>query len=111
MTLEVCKKINGFNSRCLHVITKEHYRETATNPVFNLLLAVRKRRLRSLGHLLRMTNAGLLKRTLLAYVHGGAEVPDGSLFMDCTEHSLQIVETLAQDRVQWRLMVDNFHNS
>ena len=32
----VIRSINGFNSRCLHVMTGEHYRETATAPVYDL---------------------------------------------------------------------------
>ena len=107
MTPEVCRKLNGLNSRCLHVITKKHYRETATHPVFNLLLSIRKRRLRFLGHVLRMSNTRLLKKTLFAYVHGGADVPAGSLMMDCEGLSLRDLEDLAHDRAQWKSMVDN----
>ena len=109
MSPDVCKKLNGFNSRCLHVITKQHYRETATNPVFNLLLSIRRRRLRFLGHVLRMSDARLLKKTLFAYVHGGADVPAGSLMMDCEGLSLAELEALAQDRDGWKSMVNNIH--
>ena len=35
-------------------MTGEHYRETATAPAHDLVLAVRRRRLRYLGHVLRM---------------------------------------------------------
>ena len=38
-----------------HVLTGEHYRETATAPAYDLVLAVRRRRLRYLGHVLRMS--------------------------------------------------------
>ena len=109
MTSSVCKKINGFNSRCLHVITGKHYRETATNPVYNLLLSVRKRRLRFLGHILRRNNERLLKRTFLAYTHGGESIPEGSLLIDCSGKSLPDLEIAAQDRKAWRDMVDNLH--
>ena len=44
---KVIKRVNGFNSRCLHVITKADYRETATNPPFNLVLAIHQRKIRS----------------------------------------------------------------
>ena len=37
----VIRSITGFNSRCLHVMTGEHYRETATAPAYDLVLAVR----------------------------------------------------------------------
>ena len=36
----VTRSINGFNTRCLHVMTGEHYRETATAPAYDLVLAV-----------------------------------------------------------------------
>ncbi|CAH1265118.1 Hypp3119 [Branchiostoma lanceolatum] len=54
MTQDVTRMVNGFNSRCLHVITKKHFRDTATNPDYNLMSAIRRRRLRYLGHILRM---------------------------------------------------------
>ena len=53
LTRAVTRSINGFNSRCLHVMTGEHYRETAIAPAYDLVLAVRRRRLRYLGHVLR----------------------------------------------------------
>ena len=105
----VCRKINGFNSRCLHIITGKHYRETATNPAYDLLLSVRKRRLRFLGHILRMTNERLVKKTLLAYTHGGENIPVGSLLMDCGNLSLRELERAAHDRKKWRRMVNNLH--
>ena len=52
LTAAVMRSINGFNSRCLHVITGQDYRHTATAPVFDLLRAIRQRRLRYLGHII-----------------------------------------------------------
>ncbi|KAI8513671.1 hypothetical protein Bbelb_079950 [Branchiostoma belcheri] len=75
--------INGFNSRCLQVITKKHFRDTATNPDYNLMLTIRRRRLRYLGHILRMDPSRLVRRTVEAYVCGGDNPPEGSLLMDC----------------------------
>ena len=43
-TADVRKMVNGFNSRCLHVIIDLDYRETATNPEFNPVLAIRLKR-------------------------------------------------------------------
>ena len=70
LTDSVKTMINGFNSRCLHVITNKDYRETATNPDVNILLLIRCRRMRFVGHVLRMDEQRLLRRTLEAYVHG-----------------------------------------
>ena len=54
ITRQVTRMTNGFNSRCLHVITGGDYRVKATPPVYDLVLAVRKRRMRYLGHVLRL---------------------------------------------------------
>ena len=77
LTRTVTRMVNGFNSRCLHVITGEDYRTTATVPAYNLVLAVRKRRLRYLGHVLRLPAESIVRRSLLALVKGGPHYPQG----------------------------------
>ena len=42
------RSVNGFNSRCLHVITGQYYRVTATSPDYDLLRAIGQHRLRYL---------------------------------------------------------------
>ena len=107
-TEAVRKTVNGFNSRCLNVITKEGYRVTATTPKFNLVLAIRKRRIRYLGHILRMDEDRLVRRTLLAYVcsktHG---IPAGSLMDDefCKNRSVAELSALANDRRRWKNLI------
>ena len=101
LTRTVVRMINGFNSRCLHAITGEDYRTTATVPVYNMVLAVRKRRLRYLGHVLRLPAEIIVRRSLLALVKGGAQYPEGSLFSDC-EAALPQLEALSLDRSAWR---------
>ena len=105
MTDKIQKKVNGFNSRCLHVITKEDYRTTATNPAFNLLLAIRRRRLRFLGHVLRMDTTRLVRRTFIAYVHNGTDIPAGSLMQDCDHMSIEDLTVIASDRKAWQRRV------
>ena len=80
LTRKVTRMINGFNSRCLHVITGQDYRDTATTPVYDLVLAVRQRRMRYLGHVLRMPPDRIVRRALVALVKGGTCYPEGSLF-------------------------------
>ena len=46
ITESVTRTINGFNSRCLSVITGDELRETASHPSFNLVTAIVRRRLR-----------------------------------------------------------------
>ena len=81
LTEKVKKSINGFNSRCLHNITGKDYRETAVSLDHNLELAVRKRRLRCVGHISRIELGRLVINTLCAYVNSGVSpLPEGSLF-------------------------------
>ena len=107
LTDTVRRKINGFNSRCLHVLTGEHYRDTATKPVINLLLQIRRRRMRYLGHLLRMPPDRLVRRAFFAYIDGGRHIPDGSLFMDCINEPLETIIESASDRKTWNDRVMN----
>ena len=93
--------INGFNSRCLHVIIGRDYRVTATRPVYNLVLAVRKRRMRYLGHALRLTPDRIVRRSLNALVKGGTYYPEGSLFSDYELEYLQELIDTATNRSTW----------
>ena len=95
LTRMVLRIINGFNSRCLHAITGEGYRTTVTVAVYNLVLAVRKRRLRYLGHVLRLPAESIVRRSLLALVKGSAQYPD-------CEAALPQLEALSLDRSAWR---------
>ena len=97
--------INGFNSRCLHVITGQDYRDTATTPVYDLVLAVRQRRMRFLGHVLRMPPDRIVRRALVALVKGGTCYPEGSLFNDCGVASLRELVDTGKDRSAWRAKV------
>ena len=101
----VRRMINGFNSRCLHVITGGDYRDTATTPVYDLVLAVRKRRMRYLGHVLRLPQDRIVRRSLIARVKGGTYYPEGSLFSDCEVDGLHQLMMLATNRSAWRAKV------
>ena len=109
MTAAVRKKVNGFNSRCLHMITGEPYRDTATSTAYDLLLAIRHRRLRFLGHALCMDQSRLVRRTLTAYVHGGHGAPDGSLLDDCQQKSMDSLAEMAHDRRRWERFVNKLY--
>ena len=95
LTRTVVRMINDFNSRCLHAITGEDYRTTAAMPVYNLVLSVRKRRLRYLGHVLRLPAESIVRRSLLALGKGGAQYPG-------CEAALPQLEALSLDRSAWR---------
>ena len=89
------RSVNGFNSRCLHVITGQDYRVTATAPEYDLLRAIRQRRLRYLSHILRMPESRVVRRALVALAKGGTVYPKGSLFMDCQEMDMNQLVALA----------------
>ena len=99
-TKRVQQIVKGFNSKCLHTITGEHWRATATRPAYNLILAIRPRRLRYLGHLLRMDSNRLVRRTLIAYTNGGNNAPEGSLLQDCPGQSIDQLSLEASDLKQ-----------
>ena len=94
----VMRSINGFNSRCLHVMTGEHYRETATAPAYDLVLAVRRRRLRYIGHVSRMPSDRMVRCALMAPVIDASHYPKGSLFSDCQGIALPQLVAMASSR-------------
>ena len=106
LTAAVMRSITGFNSRCLHVITGQDYRHTATAPVFDLVRAIRQRRLQYLGHILRMPESRVVRRTLMALTVTGTQYPEGSLLMDCQTIPFANIEALAQRRAAWNTMVN-----
>ena len=105
-TAAVTRSINGLNSRCLHVITSQDYRHMATAPVFDLLRAIRQRRLRYLGHILRMPESRVVRRALMALTGSGTHYQEGSLLMDCQTIPFENIEALAQRRDAWNIMVN-----
>ena len=106
LTEPVMRSVNGFNSRCLHVITGQHYRVTATSPDYDLLRAIRQHRLRYLvlRHILRMPECRVVRRALVALANGCTVYPKGSLFMDCKAMEMDQLIALAQWRGAWNAL-------
>ena len=50
LTAGLTKALNGWNSRCLHIINGRSYREEAVDPSYNLVSKIRAKRLRWVGH-------------------------------------------------------------
>ena len=86
-------------------MTGEHYRETATTPAHDLVLAVRRRRLRYLGHVLRMPADRMVRCALMALVIDASHYPTGSLFSDCQGIALTQRVAMALSRSLWRAKV------
>ena len=99
----VIRSINGFNSRCLHVMTGEHYRETATALAYDLVLAVRRRCLHYLGHVLRIPADSMVRYAIIALVIDASHYPTGSLF--CLGIALPQLVAMASSRSLWRAKV------
>ena len=71
------RSVNGFNSRCLHRSTGRSYRDEAMSPTSNLVQAVCKRRMRWLGHILRMPENRLVRQSVCAFATDGPPYPLG----------------------------------
>jgi len=105
LTPAIRRSVNGFNSRCLHRITGRSYRAEATEPTFDLVRALRQRRMRWLGHIFRMPDGRLLRRAVMDVAGDGPPYPDGSLLMDF-EQDLDEIKTMAEDRTVWSTIVN-----
>ena len=100
---EVRRKINGANSRMVSVITGNTQRQEATEATctFNLVRAIRARRLQWLGHILRMDEDRLL---LKAVQHMYAHRSEGDLLMDAPKTTSWLeLQQWAKDRKKWRM--------
>ena len=99
--------VNGFNSRCLSIITGEDYRETAVRPEFDLVATVMKRRLRFAGHTLRMDTDRLLRRTFITYLKSWTTRPVGTVLHGLDSMPIDEIETLARNRRAWSRHVNS----
>ena len=100
LTPRALTTLNGFNSRQLHRITGRSYRE-ATQPSYDLLTAVRRRRHQWLGHIRWMPADRLVRRAVLALgQRAGPPYQPGSLLMD-TPLPMNELALRAADRRKW----------
>ena len=83
LTKKVRSMVGGFNAKCLSIITGKSIREERVHPSVDLVLLLRVRRLRWLGHILRMDSDRILKQALLSLQQ---PYPEGSLLMDAPPH-------------------------
>ena len=109
LTEAVMRSVNGFTCRCLHVSTGQDYRVTSTTPEYNLLHAIRQRRLRYLCHILRMPKSRVVRRALVALAEGGTVYPKGSLFMDFQAMEMDQLVALALRRGAWNALAKQLH--
>ena len=108
------RSLNGWNSRHLHVITRRSFREEAVMPSFDLVRAIRQRRHRWLGHVLRLPPTRLIHQAIVTHGSAGPPYPSGSLLMDCNNIPLHELIQLAANRSTWEQTVqsiDSLHES
>ena len=102
---DICRKINGVNSQMVSVITGKTQHEEAKegSKSFDLLRAIRARRLAWLGHILRMDEDRLLAK---AVRHKYDERSEGDILSDAPKtESWDELKAWAQDRKKWRMRV------
>lgn len=101
--------LRGWNARCLAAMTGRSYRDETVEPTFDLVSRLRSRRLRWAGHILRMKEANLMRRVVLAQVaeslESGVEERGGILMDALRFDSVEQLLQHAEDREEWGLTV------
>ena len=75
--------LGGFNAQCLSIITGRNQRTERVHPTWDLIKTLRTRRLRWLGHILRLDEDRLLRKVVIAMEK---PYPKGSIMMDAPPH-------------------------
>ena len=104
LTEEACRVINGANAYMLsHVTGKtKHEEAAAATTTFNIISWIRARRLKWVGHILRLDDKRLIKKTLRVIFDNRQEV---DILMDVQETSWDALQKAATDRDMWRSRV------
>ena len=97
-------KINGANARCLCRFTGKdaHQEASCRTRTFDLVMAIRRRRFKWLGHLLRLKGKRLVKLATRVQFDMDSE---GGMFMDLpADLTYDDICALAQERTTWKEM-------
>ena len=101
LTSKVVKMLRGWNARCLAQISGRDVPEECRNPSFDLISTLRVRRLRWVGHVIRMDVNRLDRRVLVSKTQ---PYDEGDVLADCPTHSdMSELISMACDRDTWRL--------
>ena len=100
---QTVRTLRGWSARCLVIITGRSWREESVDPSVNLIGHLRSRRLRWLGHILRMSEDRMLHRMVCQSVQ---PYPVGSIFDNAPPHSSMVeLMQFASDKSNWRSSV------
>ena len=83
LSKQAVAKVGGWNAKCLSLITGKTVREERIAPSFDIIKVLRTRRLRWLGHILRMDEDRLIRKAVTSIVK---PYPEGSILMDAPDH-------------------------
>ena len=102
LTPQTQAKINGANARCLSRITgnSAHVEASRLTRTYDLVRAIRQRRMKWLGHILRLPGVRLVK--IAIKVQHDMGIP-GNMLMDAPNGlSFSALTALANDRQAWK---------
>ena len=102
MTPEIQARINGANARCLARLTGRtvHQEASPRSQTFDLVTAIKIRKWKWLGHLLRLPGDRLVKLALRVQFKNGDR---SNMLQGVPEHAtFEQLEAMAQDRKAWR---------
>ena len=103
LTSKVAKMLRGWNARCLAQISGRDVPEECRSPSFDLLAALRVRRLRWVGCVLRKADGCLDRRVLVSKTQ---PYDEGDVLADCPGHNdMSELISMASDRGNWCLEV------
>ena len=95
-------KINGANARCLSRITGKtaHQEASSRTRTYDLVLAIRRRKMQWLGHILRLSDQRLVKLTIKVQYEYGV---DSNMLYDApaTKNFDELVR-MAEDSQAWK---------
>ena len=104
LTSKVAKMLRGWNARCLAQISGRDVPEECRSPSFDLLAALRVRRLRWVGCVLRKADGCLDRRVLVSKTQ---PYDEGDVLADCPGHNdMSELISMASDRGNWCLEVN-----
>ena len=106
LTDATIRSLRGWNAKYLARITGRSIREECVEPTWELIVEVRKRRLKWPGHILRSPDTQLLRQVVVAQSEAwcNSACPPGSIFMDAPAHtSMAELISIANDRQEWRV--------